>query len=84
MKTEVKRWMVEYDHKDGRNGKAEATTEIYKSGDFSYGNGMAGRINVNDDAWARNYDLRYEKGDLHRLMLADYFGNGLVNAIEIV
>ena len=78
---DIKKWRVEYDHKDGRSGNIEATTEITKSGAFSYGNGKAGRLTVGN--YERVYDLRYNTGDLHQLMLGDYFGEGLVKATEI-
>lgn len=76
-----KRWLVEYAHADGRQGKIEAITEIEKSGGFQYGNGKAGLLTVGD--FSQGYDLRYEKGDLHMLMIKDYFGRGLVKAVEM-
>ena len=76
-----KKWLVNYDHKDGRSGNIEVTTEITKSGAFSYGNGKAGRLTVGD--YEQVYDLRYNSGDLHRSMLRDYFGKGLVKATEL-
>ncbi len=81
MKNEIKRWTVEYDHKDGRAGTIEVETEVRDSGAFRYGNCKAGAIRV--DGYERLYDLRYEKGDLHSLMITDYFGKGLVKVAEI-
>lgn len=82
MDNEVKRWNVTYNHEDGRSGTVEAVTEIQKSGGFRYGNGKAGGLTI--DGYTTVYDLRYEHGDLHRLMLDSYFGKGLVKATEIV
>lgn len=79
---ETKRWIVDYDHKDGRAGKVEVTTEIMKSGGFQYGNGKSGALTVKGYQ-PIVYDLRYNHGDLHRLMLNDYFGKGLVEAAEV-
>lgn len=80
MKEEVKNWKVEYDHKDGRCGVVNVTTEIRESGAFSYGNGKAGAIQINDGD-PRYYDLRYNHDDdLHMLMIQDWFGKGLVKA----
>ena len=79
---ETKKWIVDYDHKDGRAGRVEATTEIMKSGGFQYGNGKSGALTIKGYQPVV-YDLRYNHGDLHRLMLADYFGKGLVRATEI-
>lgn len=77
-----KRWTVEYSHSDGRKGKVEVTTEISKSGAFSYGNGKAGLLTVGD--FAQPYDLRYNRGkSLHMEMIRDYFGKGLVRVTEI-
>lgn len=81
MTNEVKKWNVVYDHKDGRAGLVEVTTEIQKSGGFQYGNGKAGRITV--DGYQRIYDLRYNHGNLHMVMLEDYFGKGLMEAVEL-
>ena len=79
--TETKKWRVEYDHKDGRSGVVEATTEIMKSGGFQYGNGKAGRMTV--EGFEQIYDLRYNHGDLHKVMLKGWFGEGLIKATEI-
>ena len=81
MENDVKRWNVAYAHEDGRSGVVEVQTEVQDSGAFQYGNGKAGGLTV--DGYLRVYDLRYEHGDLHRLMLEDYFGKGLVEATEI-
>lgn len=81
MKEEIRTWMVEYDHKDGRSGKVTARTEVTKGGGFQYGNGKAGCLKVGD--YTRVYDLRYNKGDLHRVMIDDYFGSGLVAVTEM-
>ena len=79
---EIKKWVVEYDHKDGRHGTIEATTEIGKSGGFQYGNGKAGLLTIG--SFEQCYDLRYNRDkDLHMLMLKDYFGKGMVKATEI-
>ena len=82
MEKEVKRWNVAYSHKDGRAGLVEVETEIQQSGAFQYGNGKAGCLTV--DGYQRFYDLRYEHGDLHRLMLEDYFGKGIVEVVELI
>lgn len=80
MKNGIKTWDVTYDHKDGRSGTIEVVTEVRDSGAFQYGNGKAGGITV--DGYTRVYDLRYNHGDLHKLMIDDYFGSGLVEVIE--
>ena len=79
---DIKKWKVTYDHKDGRSGTVEVETEIQKAPGFQYGNGKSGAITV-EGSDPRVYDLRYESGDLHKLMLDDYFGRGLVEAKEI-
>lgn len=79
---EVKKWRVTYAHDDGRSGTVDATTEIQQSGGFQYGNGKAGALKV--DGQTRGYDLRYASGDLHKVMLNEYFGKGLVEATEIL
>lgn len=80
MANEIKKWKVEYDHKDGRAGVVNVTTEIMDSGAFTYGNGKSGAITVNDGD-PRFYDLRYNHDDdLHMLMIKDWFGKGLVKA----
>lgn len=82
MADEVKRWKVKYSHKDGRSGEVEVTTKVEKTGGFDYGNGKAGALIIN--AHVEGYDLRYSnEKDLHRVMLKDYFGNGLVDVVEI-
>ena len=81
MGNEVKRWNVAYSHEDGRSGRVEVETEVGESGAFQYGNGKYGALMVGD--FEQGYDLRYNNGDLHRLMLEDYFGKGLVEAVEI-
>ena len=79
---ELKKWRVEYDHKDGRSGTIECTTEIGKSEEFDYGNGKWGLLTVGK--FDQGYDLRYNtENDLHMVMLRDYFGRGLVKATEI-
>ena len=78
---DVKNWVVDYSHDDGRSGTVSVTTEIRKSGGFQYGNGKAGKITV--EGYERFYDLRYcREKDLHMVMLEEYFGNGLVKAVE--
>ena len=79
--TDVKRWNVQYDHKDGRSGVVEVVTEITKSGGFSYGNGKGGALIV--DGYPHGYDLRYCSGNLHMVMIKQYFGDGLIVATEI-
>lgn len=80
--SETKRWSIEYSHSDGRAGTIEATTEISKSGAFSYGNGKSGALTI--DGYPTVYDLRYNSSkDLHMAMIEDYFGKGLVRATEI-
>lgn len=82
MSAEVKNWKVKYNHADGRKGTVNVTTEIGKSGGFQYGNGKCGLLTVED--FSQGYDLRYCMAqDLHKVMLEDYFGKGLVEAIEI-
>ena len=79
---EIKKWVVEYDHKDGRQGKVEATTEIGESGGFRYGNGKAGLLTIGK--FEQCYDLRYiNDDDLHMAMLRDYFGKGLTRATQV-
>lgn len=82
MNKEIKKWNVEYNHRDGRKGTIEAITEIGDSQSFNYGNGKYGGLVVGD--WEQGYDLRYcmEK-DLHMVMIKDYFGKGLVKATEV-
>ena len=80
---ETKKWIVEYDHKDGRAGKVEVTTEIMKAGGFQYGNGKGGALTVKGYQ-PIVYDLRYNRDkDLHLAMIKDHFGKGLVQATEI-
>lgn len=79
--TETKKWRVEYDHKDGRSGVVEVTTEVFDSSAFQYGNGKAGRMM--SEGQKQVYDLRYNHGDLHKVMLNDWFGEGLIKATEI-
>ena len=75
---ETKRWNVRYDHKDGRCGTVEVLTEIEKLNN-TYGNGKYGRLTV--DSFSQIYDLRYNReSDLHRLMIENYFGKGLIKA----
>lgn len=82
MVKEVKKWMVEYDHADGRSGRVEITTEICKAGGFQYGNGKGGALI--EGGQPRVYDLRYcREKDLHMVMIREYFGDGLVKATEI-
>lgn len=82
MTKETKRWKVAYSHKDGRSGTVEVETEVGKSGAFQYGNGKYGVLTVGD--FEQGYDLRYSSAkDLHRVMLEEYFGEGLVEAVEI-
>ena len=82
MATEMKKWVIEYAHDDGRSGTIEATTEIRKSGAFDYGNGMGGALTIN--GYDNVYDLRYcKEKDLHMVMIKDYFGKGLVKATEV-
>ena len=78
---ERKIWKVEYDHKDGRKGTVEVITEVDKYGGFQYGNCKAGTLIA--DGYPNGYDLRYCHGDLHRIMLEQYFGAGLVSAEEV-
>lgn len=82
MAEEIKRWKVRYSHKDGRSGEVEAVTEVGASGAFKYGNGKAGVLRI--DGYANGYDLRYcREKDLHRAMLNEYFGDGIVSAEEV-
>lgn len=78
---ERKRWLVEYDHADGRKGTVEVVTEVAEYGGFQYGNGKAGRLTT-ENGTHYGYDLRYSHGDLHKVMLDAYFGEGLVSATE--
>lgn len=78
-----KRWIVEYDHKDGRKGTVEIETEVTKSPCFEYGNGKAGILRIQKYKESKLYDLRYcKEKDLHRAMVKDFFGDGLVKATE--
>lgn len=84
MKEETKRWMVEYSHADGRSGVVEVATVIGKSETAKYGNRMYGGLSIVSFGFQQSYDLRYcKEKDLHMVMLKDYFGRGLVKAIEI-
>ena len=76
-----KKWLVTYDHKDGRAGTVEVETEVTDSGAFAYGNRKAGVLRIGREAYG--YDLRYSSGDLHRVMLDGFFGKGLVNTEEV-
>jgi hypothetical protein len=81
-KGEIKKWMVQYDHSDGRKGIVRVTTEVRKSSDFKYGNGKTGSLTVGE--YTAYYDLRYNHAkNLHVEMLKDYFGEGLVSAKEV-
>ena len=83
MNNEKKKWIIEYAHEDGRSGIVEAETEVGKSGGFQYGNGKYGVLIVGNSE--QGYDLRYcTAKDLHRVMLNEYFGKGLVKATEIL
>ena len=80
--TEQKKWKVQYNHADGRHGTVEITTEVGESQAFKYGNGKYGAIIDGD--FEQSYDLRYVNAkDLHRVIIEDYFGKGLVSATEI-
>ena len=82
MANEIKNWTVYYSHRDGRQGTVKATTEISKSAAFSYGNGKSGALIIN--GYPNVYDLRYcTDDDLHMVMLREYFGRGLVKAVEV-
>lgn len=74
-------WNVKYDHKDGRAGVVSVVTHIKESGAFRYGNNKYGILIVGD--YRHGYDLRYNKGDLHKVMINDYFGDGIVEITEI-
>lgn len=78
---EVKKWLVSYDHKDGRKGTVEVTTKIADSEAFNYGNRKCG-ILIEKGCDGVGYDLRYAKGNLHMVMIEGYFGSGLVNCAE--
>ena len=82
MMSETRKWSVEYSHSDGRAGVIEVTTEVSKSEAFAYGNGKSGALIIGE--YPNVYDLRYNSAkDLHIEMIKDYFGNGLVKAVEI-
>ena len=52
------------------------------SSDSGSGSGSSsGGLTIN--GYTTGYDLRYASGDLHRVMLEEYFGKGLVKATEI-
>lgn len=71
------KWIVEYDHHDGRNGTVQVTTEVSKSDAFCYGNGKCGALIIG--GYPTVYDLRYNtEKDLHMAMIKSYFGEGLV------
>ena len=79
---EVKNWRVEYSHDDGRSGTVEIITKVDESPAFHYGNGKCGVLVDNGNR--ESYDLRYcREEDLHRAMLDDYFGKGLVKVTEL-
>lgn len=79
---ETKNWEIEYSHDDGRAGTVRARTEISKSEEYTYGNKKYGALRINGEPVI--YDLRYNRAkDLHLVMLQEYFGNGLVRAIEV-
>ena len=82
MASEKKNWLVKYDHKDGRKGTVEVTTEIQGSSCFAYGNRKAGMLTVGN--FNQAFDLRYNReSDLHMVMIGSYFGKGLLEAKEI-
>lgn len=71
-------WVVSYDHHDGRSGKVPVTTTLEKVPESRYGNKTYGNICIGDEyLTSRTYDLRYQTGNLHLLMIEDYFGTGL-------
>lgn len=79
---ERKNWVVNYSHKDGRHGTVNVMTEIDESKAFNYGNNKCGLLTVGE--FSQGYDLRYNhEKDLHMVMMRDYFGDGLVSAIEV-
>ena len=79
--TEYKKWMVSYNHRDGRKGTVRVTTEVTDSKAFDYGNGKCGAI-MFEDGYNEVYDLRYSAAkDLHLIMLEIFFGDGLVQAV---
>ncbi len=84
IKKEIKKWDVEYDHKDGRKGRVEVTTEVHRSGAFDYGNNRGGVLTIMQpkgvDSLEQAYDLRYCRGDLHMAMIDEFFGKGLIRA----
>ena len=81
MENGAKKWCVSYAHADGRSGQVEVVTEVMDSPAFHYGNGKMGVLKI--DLLIEPYDLRYASGDLHKLMLEEYFGKGLVKAVEL-
>lgn len=82
MVLETKKWNVKYSHIDGRSGEIEVVTEIAESGAFQYGNGKSGALII--DGYPNGYDLRYcNDKDLHMVMIRDYFGKGLVEAVAV-
>lgn len=82
MTKETKRWKVEFDYKDGRKGTVEFITEVGESDGFRYGNGKYGALI--DGNFEQANDLRYvPANDLHRVILNEYFGDGLVKAEEL-
>lgn len=77
----IKTWVVEYDHKDVRHGQVKVETEVTDSRANRYGNGKCGCLTVGGETTV--YDLRYTKGeDLHKVMIEQFFGSGLVKATE--
>lgn len=75
---EIMNWIVFFDHHDGRSGKVSVSTILEKVPESRYGNKTYGSICVaDDDLSSRTYDLRYETGNLHLLMIEDFFGSGL-------
>lgn len=79
---DVKKWLVTYNHNDGRRGTVEVETEVRESKAFAYGNRKAGSLRIGKDVF-EGYDLRYVHGDFHKIMLEAYFGDGLVEAVEM-
>lgn len=76
-------WVISYDHDDERKGKVLVKTELHAlpEKENQYGKPVCGRLIIGD--WDKLYDLRYEKGDLHSIMIKDWFGKGLVDIQEI-
>lgn len=78
----MKKWLVAYDHGDGRYGLVTVMTELTETKCQLYGNEKVGVLIV--DGLQEIFDLRYCRDkDLHFSMLKSYFGAGLYGVKEL-